>query len=711
MCTTVVMMARTSTAVCLLLAAGGAFAQPRFGLDLGAIDAKRPPGQLALYFNTETQLLTVRDSRTIGKMDAEDWATANFEDGLEKTGWAELRVRTSRSGAIPSDLKMYSAGVLEGLLTAPRLSQFYSNALRTIVRSDAIQKALRNVRSVLRDGERLVRQKTNFLPGQDAPEPADPYWKHVRYTYAQLHGVLDGYNAAAGAFGVKALTMLDLFLLNSSGELGELLEAFAPERALKRRHFQAATATLFLQRNKKHYDEQMHNDHDETSPTSSSFLFDGDDHEDHDEKEGFSSSFIVQEEANARIAEARKSRAAHGDPSSIKASEEEDEFQASSRTSTSSSSSAVKDAAADRFWEKKLARTGHCSALVRVTPDNRDLLVGHTTWDDYAKMTRVVKYYDFALPWTQSEVVGMSSYPGCVSSTDEFYLLSRGMVVADTSLEILNSEVYNRIPEGPKLPNFLHVMAANRMARTAAHWAALLTERNNGMKNAQWFVIDYNRFKSRADIRSGVLWMVETIPGLSYKHDHTARLLETGHYSASYNRPVSPEIRQRTGHTAAETAYGPLYSLEMAPRAQLFAAVAGHVETLRDLRLAMRENKYPGEKFVGEGAATWALSPGHAISARLDLDVGLLSPNGGIDAKVTSKCLLDRMEMQLISGPTHVSQPVFKWQDASGADLFPGWPHLGLPTAYDFDWLQVGPAASNDEHTLKDFDEGCSAHV
>ena len=52
----------------------------------------------------------------------------------------------------------------------------------------------------------------------------------------------------------------------------------------------------------------------------------------------------------------------------------------------------------DTFWENKLAKDGRCSALVKVTEENSDILCGHTTWDDYSKMIRLFKYYEFDLP-------------------------------------------------------------------------------------------------------------------------------------------------------------------------------------------------------------------------------------------------------------------------------------------------------------------------
>merc|ERR1719162_685498 len=70
-------------------------------------------------------------------------------------------------------------------------------------------------------------------------------------------------------------------------------------------------------------------------------------------------------------------------------------------------------ALADRDWERRLASTGHCSGFVRIAPENDDLLIGHTTWDDYNKMTRIFKYYKVDLPdsATAASHIGMSSYP------------------------------------------------------------------------------------------------------------------------------------------------------------------------------------------------------------------------------------------------------------------------------------------------------------
>merc|ERR1719401_2635090 len=171
-------------------------------------------------------------------------------------------------------------------------------------------------------------------------------------------------------------------------------------------------------------------------------------------------------------------------------------------------------------------------------------------------MTRIFKYYNFDLGGaaTRAKNIAMSSYPGCITSTDNFYVMDSGLTVLDTTLEILNPTVYNRIPEFPanaKIPTWLHSMIANRMAQTAVHWATIFSERNAGIGNSQWLVVDYNLFTPEHDIPSNTLWIVEQMPGLIQKEDRTPALSEGNKAVASYNRPYFKEVRLRTGHEDA----------------------------------------------------------------------------------------------------------------------------------------------------------------
>eukprot|EP00435_Cladocopium_sp_Y103_P000576 s1152_g1.t1 len=365
----------------------------------------------------------------------------------------------------------------------------------------------------------------------------------------------------------------------------------------------------------------------------------------------------------------------------------------------------------DRDEKLRLAKRGHCSAMVRLAPSNGELLVGHTTWSDYSKMTRVFKYYNFHLPlsFQSSHLIGFSSYPGCVSSTDDFYMLDSGLTVMDTTLEVLNPKVYDRIsedPHRPRLPRFLHVMAVNRVAKTGTQWTSMLSSESLGTGNSQWLVVDYNRFTPGQPLQDGTLRVLEQLPGISHQAAgsvglvpvlatvmlnfvHLTSELSAKGYWGSFNRPFFQDIRQMSGHEQAEARWGSFYSFEAAPRAEMLHRYGAGVGDLSGMRDAMTKND-PKDTVVGQPSG-----PGHAIMARLDLDAMVNNiPNGGIDAKVTNSCLLKKMKCQAISGPSHQMLPAFRWTsevDGARTELFQGWPHLGLPDVWDFDFIEMAP--------------------
>merc|ERR1719213_435023 len=92
--------------------------------------------------------------------------------------------------------------------------------------------------------------------------------------------------------------------------------------------------------------------------------------------------------------------------------------------------------------------------------------------------------------------------------------------------------------------------------------------------------------------------------------------------------------------------------------------------------------------------------PRFAVSARDDLkDSDHInpdgSPEGGVDAKITSSCLFKSLTAQAISGPSHTQLPPFRWT-SGGSELWPGYPHEGLPNVADFDWVKVDAGGDGD---------------
>eukprot|EP00441_Pelagodinium_beii_P031968 CAMPEP_0197627302 /NCGR_PEP_ID=MMETSP1338-20131121/5947_1 /TAXON_ID=43686 ORGANISM="Pelagodinium beii, Strain RCC1491" /NCGR_SAMPLE_ID=MMETSP1338 /ASSEMBLY_ACC=CAM_ASM_000754 /LENGTH=629 /DNA_ID=CAMNT_0043197989 /DNA_START=45 /DNA_END=1931 /DNA_ORIENTATION=- len=560
--------------------------------------------------------------KLVNVVDEKGAAWAKLADRLNETGWMELHVKTSVSGHYSNDLRMYSAGLTEGILTAERVSQFYTNFFPLLQPDQESTMAVMNIRNLFSHEIEHIMGRCMLNGGTNGGEPSDPYWKHVRYLFIQMWGLKDAYNLVAQEKKVRSIDMIDMFFINSHAELPELIQAYKPSAVKSRTAFQSPILAKA--------------------------------------KEAF-----LQKSAETKHAKAM-----------VEPSPEVME-------------------ALDRDWKLRLAKRGHCSALVRLTPLNKDLLAGHTTWSDYSKMTRVYKYYDFDLPmsFVASKLISFSSYPGCVTSTDDFYALQRGLVVMDTSLEILNPQLYDRVPEFPKnprIPKFMHVMSINRLAKSGAHWTSMYAESNFGTGNSQFLVVDYNRFIPEKPLQDSVVRVVEQVPGVSQQADVSTELASRG-YWGSFNRPFFKDTRELSGHAAAEATYGKFYSYESAPRAAIMGTVSPSITNLADMRKTMMRND------VSDSVPGTVGGTGHAIAARLDLDPMVSNiPNGGIDAKVTSRCLMKSMKVQAVSGPTHDSQPVFRWKSPAvdggqAAELFPGWPHMGLPDVWDFHYMQMGP--------------------
>jgi hypothetical protein len=246
-----------------------------------------------------------------GVAEANGLAWGRFSEKISKSGWDELYVQTSQSSRATNDVRMYSAGFLEGVLTAKRLSQFYSNFYQLIMKDEDNQRALANIKNMYAKEFEFVKTNSNIHPGALSVEPADPYWKHVRYILFQLWGMKDGYNTVALGAGVRMFDLVDMFLINNHGELSEEMEAYKPAAAAERRSAQSAHDLL---------------------------------------------------QVKSIISKAR-------------------------RMSAFLAPDVARDAT-DRAWEMRMRRS-RCSAFVRLVDQSADMMVGHTTWDDYSKMTRI----------------------------------------------------------------------------------------------------------------------------------------------------------------------------------------------------------------------------------------------------------------------------------------------------------------------------------
>eukprot|EP00798_Chlamydomonas_sp_ICE-L_P016276 gene16276-22456_t len=115
----------------------------------------------------------------------------------------------------------------------------------------------------------------------------------------------------------------------------------------------------------------------------------------------------------------------------------------------------------------RLATSGHCSSMIRVTGDLQDIIMGHNTWTTYYTMVRLFKHYSLNLksPFVKNRGITMSSYPGVISSIDDFFILDSGLMY------------------------------------------------NSGTYNNQNMIVDLNKFEPGKALQTGLLTVTELAPG------------------------------------------------------------------------------------------------------------------------------------------------------------------------------------------------------
>lgn len=192
-----------------------------------------------------------------------------------------------------------------------------------------------------------------------------------------------------------------------------------------------------------------------------------------------------------------------------------------------------------------ISSAGHCSALIRVTGDLKDILMAHSSWFIYSSMLRIYKHYTLRVAAGHMTSASFSSYPGVLSSLDDFYMHDTGLVLLQTTNSIFNAELY-RHTAPQSLLAWQRVRMAN-MAASGAEWGEVLAKHNSGTYNNQYMVVDLNRFVRGKALLNGLLTVVEQIPGDDgvIAEDMTDVLLMG--YWPSFNVPFFHSIYNRSG--------------------------------------------------------------------------------------------------------------------------------------------------------------------
>ncbi|XP_034729030.1 putative phospholipase B-like 2 [Etheostoma cragini] len=345
--------------------------------------------------------------------------------------------------------------------------------------------------------------------------------------------------------------------------------------------------------------------------------------------------------------------------------------------------------------------SGSCSALIKLLPNNKELLVSHDTWNTYQSMLRIMKKYMFAFrvsPSGEALLPGgtqaFSSYPGSIFSGDDFYILSSGLVTLETTIGNSNPALWKFVQPKGTVMEWLRNIVANRLASTGKEWAEIFRKYNSGTYNNQWMIVDYKHFTpGKTDIKDELFFVLEQIPGQVVYTDKTQELLEKG-YWASYNIPYYPDIFNASGCNELVEKFGSWFSLDQNPRAQIFRRNQTAVTDVDSMVRLMRYNNFKEDPLSKCEGCNPPANGENAISARSDLNpangtypFGALRQrsHGGTDMKLTSYEMFRDYGMLAVNGPTWDQVPPFQWSTSPYKDLI----HMGHPDTWAFKPIKV----------------------
>lgn len=328
------------------------------------------------------------------------------------------------------------------------------------------------------------------------------------------------------------------------------------------------------------------------------------------------------------------------------------------------------------IWEM-----GHCSALIKVLPGFENIYFAHSSWYTYAAMLRIYKHWDFNIKdeYTFSKRLSFSSYPGFLESLDDFYILSSGLILLQTTNSVYNKTLLKQVvPE--TLLAWQRVRVANMMAKGGKEWAQIFSKYNSGTYNNQYMVLDLKKVTVNKSLDKGTLYIVEQIPTYVEYSDQT-NVLRKG-YWASYNIPFHKTIYNWSGYPLLVHKLGLDYSYDLAPRAKIFRRDQGNVTCMASMKYIMRYNNYKEDPYSkGDPCST--------ICCREDLNGANPSPGGCYDTKVADIFLASQYKAYAISGPTvQDGLPPFNW------NRFNETLHRGMPEVFDFNFVTMKPILS-----------------
>jgi hypothetical protein len=368
----------------------------------------------------------------------------------------------------------------------------------------------------------------------------------------------------------------------------------------------------------------------------------------------------------------------------------------------------------EKIW-KDLLRKGHCSAIIKLTQKNGkfDIIAGHNTWSEYCEMMRSLKYIEYEFEGNNQEIgmvprkITYSSYPGVLFSGDDFYELSSGVAILQTTLNVLNKFLYkDMLKVEDYIPEFMRLMIVNLISNSGKEWVDNYKSYQNHMYITQWIVIDYKvldkvqpllsqfgnkRYNNNLRATSGnvenMVFLVEEVPGSIMSSDISTEFINET-YFGSFNLAYFPKhmqilgLKDFIGIDFTDVTYN--------PRFYILKHLQGGIKNTEDFAQVLQYNGYRDNDmhrlFTDDPSYK---DPGNGISSRDDLVPDGGDFHGGIDFKIVNSDLMKSMNIYAYGGPSksNPNTPPFDFKVIT--DFHKDY-HIGIPKVWNFSPFYFG---------------------
>jgi hypothetical protein len=341
------------------------------------------------------------------------------------------------------------------------------------------------------------------------------------------------------------------------------------------------------------------------------------------------------------------------------------------------------DSLSFKEMENYINKSNHCSVLVKIAADFSNVFFGHNTWLNFSSMTRIFKEIRLVTNKQMSYSSVFSSYPGNISSNDDFYITDTDLYISETTHSIFNESLYKKLqPES--VMTWQRAVVANRLSLSGPDWVKIISKFNSGTLNNQWQIFDMKKFDG--SLQDNALTIIEMIPGYFEWQDSTG-YLRFG-YWPSYNIPFFEKVRELSGYDDIVVKKPELkenLQYWTCARANIFRRDENKVKDIETMKNLMRYNDWNGDIF-SKG------SPCNTLACRKDLDKENPNCMGATDAKFSSwkNAKGKGKSLFIISGPTTDIQIPFNTKlsqciKSKSADQFAFY---GLPDEFNFKWIE-----------------------